>query len=294
MALFQISNDKITIQVDSMGAEIKSLKEVSSDREYMWNADPQYWKRTSPVLFPLVGGVKDGIYRLDGREYPMGQHGFARDMEFKLKSQVAHEIWFTLESDADTLGKYPYPFVLELGYELSDMTVIVKWRVKNPAKEPMYFAIGGHPAFLCPILGGTKQSDYRIRFDTREKIISSCLEKGLISGEKTEYDLQDGILPVTEHLFDGDALVIEHDQAHSVALIAPDGTEYLKVEFDAPLFGIWSPPKKQAPFICIEPWYGRCDRADYTGDWRGREWMQSLNEGEIFKADYRITIGKLS
>ena len=291
MALFQISNDKLTIQVDSMGAELKSLKEVSSDREYMWNADPQYWKRTSPVLFPLVGGVKDGVYRLDGREYPMGQHGFARDMEFKLKSQVAHEIWFTLESDADTLKNYPYPFVLELGYELSNMTVIVKWRVKNPGKKPVYFAIGGHPAFLCPILEGTKQSDYSIRFDTWDKIVSSRLESGLVSGEKAEYDLQDGILAVTEHLFDGDALVIEHDQAHSVALTAPNGTEYLKVEFDAPLFGIWSPPKKQAPFICIEPWYGRCDRADYDGEWKEREWMQSLDEGGTFAADYKITIG---
>lgn len=291
MALFQISNDKITIQVDSMGAELRSLKEIASGREYMWNADPQYWKRTSPVLFPLVGGVKDGIYRVDGREYPMGQHGFARDTEFKLKSQVAHEIWFTLESNEDTLKKYPYPFVLELGYELVDMTVIVKWRVKNPTKECMYFSIGGHPAFLCPIEAGTKQSDYRIRFDAKDKVVSSCLENGLVSGRTVTYKLNDGELAVTEHLFDGDALVIEHDQAYRVSLVAPDDREYLMVEFDAPLFGIWSPPGKQAPFICIEPWYGRCDRADYTGDWKEREWTQTLNAGETFAADYKITVG---
>lgn len=170
MALFQISNDKITIQIDSMGAELKSLKDIASGREYMWNADPKYWKRTSPVLFPLVGGLKDGVYRLDGKEYPMGQHGFARDMEFRLKSQTAHEIWFTLESDNETLKRYPYQFILELGYELSDRTMIVKWRVKNPADERMYFAIGGHPAFLCPIENGTKQCDYKIRFDTKAGI----------------------------------------------------------------------------------------------------------------------------
>ncbi|MDE6845355.1 MAG: aldose 1-epimerase family protein [Lachnospiraceae bacterium] len=290
MALFQISNDKITIQVDSIGAELKSLKDVGSGREYMWNADPKYWKRTSPVLFPLVGGVKDGVYRVDGREYPMGQHGFARDMEFKLKSQVAHEIWFTLESDRETMDKYPYPFQLELGYELSDKTVIVKWRVKNPAKERMYFAIGGHPAFLCPIEDGTKQTDYKIRFDVKEQVISSCLENGLIIDKNITYTLQNGILPVTEHLFDGDALVIEHDQAHSVSLVKPDGTDYLTVEFDAPLFGIWSPPQKQAPFICIEPWYGRCDRAGYEGEWKDREWIQVLDAGEMFAADYKVTV----
>lgn len=293
MALFQISNDKITIQIDSMGAELKSLKELASGREYMWNGDPQYWKRTSPVLFPLVGGVKDGVYRVEGREYPMGQHGFARDMEFQLKSQVAHEIWFTLESNEDTLGKYPYPFVLELGYELADTTVIVKWRVKNPAKECMYFSIGGHPAFLCPILEGTKQSDYRIRFDTKGQIVSSCLENGLVSGKTVTYKLQNGILPVTEHLFDGDALIVEHDQAHGVSLVTPDGRDYLTVEFDAPLFGIWSPPRKQAPFICIEPWYGRCDKADYAGEWREREWTQVLHAGETFAADYRVTVGQI-
>ena len=293
MALFQISNDKITIQIDSLGAELKSLKELASGREYMWNGDPQYWKRTSPVLFPLVGGVKDGVYRVDGKEYSMGQHGFARDTEFQLKSQVAHEIWFTLESNEDMLGKYPYPFMLELGYELADMTVIVKWRVTNPAKECMYFSIGGHPAFLCPIIEGTKQCDYRIRFDTKEKVVSSCLENGLVSGKTIAYKLHNGVLPVTEHLFDGDALIMEHDQAHSVSLVVPDGRDYLTVEFDAPLFGIWSPPGKQAPFICIEPWYGRCDRADYAGEWREREWTQALHAGETFAADYKITVGQI-
>lgn len=290
MALFQISNDKITIQVDSMGAELKSLKDVATGREYMWNGDPQYWKRTSPVLFPLVGSLKDGVYRLDGQEYPMGQHGFARDMEFQLKSQSAHEIWFTLESNEDTLRKYPYPFLLELGYELREKTVAVKWNVKNPGQKRMYFSIGGHPAFLCPIEEGTKQTDYRIRLDVPEKVVVSTLCGPLAAGKSVELSLEKGEIPVTEHLFDKDALVIEHDQAHSVALVKPDGEAYLTVTFDAPLFGIWSPPKKQAPFICIEPWYGRCDRVDFAGDWTEREWGQRLEAEETFAVEYQIMI----
>ena len=290
MALFQISNDKITVQVDSMGAELKSLKDIATGREYMWNADPKFWKRTSPVLFPLVGGLNGGVYRLEGREYPMGQHGFARDMEFRLKSQVADEIWFTLESDEETLGRYPYPFRLELGYELAGKSVIVKWSVKNPAQECMYFSIGGHPAFLCPVEAGTKQTDYSIRLDAVDQVMVSTLDHGLADGKRVPYKLDNGILPVTEHLFDGDALVIEHDQAHSVALVKPDGKAYLTVEFDAPLFGIWSPPKKQAPFICIEPWYGRCDKVNYDGEWTEREWGQALEAGGTFQAEYRITV----
>lgn len=290
MALFQISNDKITIQVDSMGAELKSLKDVATGREYMWHADPQYWKRTSPVLFPLVGGLRGGVYRLGDREYSMGQHGFARDMEFKLKSQVANEIWFTLESNEETLRRYPYPFLLELGYELQEKSVVVKWSVKNPAGERMYFSIGGHPAFLCPIEEGTKQTDYRIRLDAGEQVAVSMLRQGLVSGETEDVKLDHGEIPVTDTLFDNDALVIEHDQAHCVALVKPDGAPYLTVTFDAPLFGIWSPPKKQAPFICIEPWYGRCDRADFDGEWTQREWGQQLEPGMTFRTEYRITI----
>ncbi len=289
MALFQISNDKITIQVDSLGAELKSLKSVPDNREYMWHGDPAYWGRTSPVLFPIVGGLKDGTFRVDGQAYSMGQHGFARDREFQLKSQVASEIWFTLSSDEETLKKYPYPFQLEIGYELVECTVIVKWRVTGQGKDPIWFSIGGHPAFLCPIDPGTDQTQYRLVFDAEEKIESSCIEGGLLGKRKKTYALRNGILPITADLFDEDALVIEGDQAHSVSLARPDGKPYLTLAFDAPLFGIWSPPKKKAPFICIEPWYGRCDSVDFTGDFKEREWTQEL-AGGTFEAAYRITI----
>lgn len=289
MALFQISNEKITIQVDSLGAELKSLKSVPDNREYMWHGDPAYWGRTSPVLFPVVGGLKGGTYRLDGREYAMGQHGFARDMEFQLKSQVATEIWFTLNDNEETRKKYPYPFRLEIGYELTGRTVAVKWKVSGQGKEPVWFSIGGHPAFLCPIDPGTDQTQYRLVFDAKDRIVSSCIEGGLVGKEKKTYALRDGMLPVTADLFDEDALVIEGDQAHSVALARPNGKPYLTVTFDAPLFGIWSPPKKKAPFICIEPWYGRCDSVDFAGDFRDREWTQELSGGD-FEAAYQITI----
>ncbi len=290
MALFQISNEKITIQADSLGAELKSLKSVDNGQEYMWSGDPKFWGRTSPVLFPFVGGLHNSEYYCNGKSYPMSQHGFARDMEFRLKSQVSSEIWFELTADEETLRKYPFSFCLEIGYELKDRTVIVKWRVKNTAEETMYFSIGGHPAFLCPIGEGTKQSEYSIRFDTKNEVVSSCLEGGLLAENKKTYALKDGILPVTETLFDADALIIEKDQAHKVSLVKPDGRDYLTVSFDAPLFGIWSPPKKNAPFICIEPWYGRCDRAGFTDDIAKREWEQALNAGETFEAQYTITI----
>ncbi len=290
MAKYQISNDRISIQIDSMGAELKSLIKNDTNTEYMWEGNPVYWKRTSPVLFPLVGSLRGGNYRLDGKHYPMGQHGFARDMEFELKSQSDHEIWFSLASNEETLQKYPYAFLLEIGYELRESTVVVKWKVSNPSDSQMYFSIGGHPAFCCPIAAGENQEDYKIWLDAKEQVTASVIANGLVTDEKEVYTLEDGCLQITEHLFDKDALVIENNQVQKVALVRPDGSHYLTVCFDAPLFGIWSPPGKKAPFICIEPWYGRCDAADFDGIWQEREWGQKLSAGECFEAAYDITV----
>lgn len=290
MALFQIGNEQITIQVDSMGAELKSLKKTAIGVEYMWSGNPLFWKRTSPVLFPIVGALNNGEYKYEGKSYPMGQHGFARDMEFTLKSQTNKEIWFSLKSDNGTLAKYPYEFLLEIGYELQETTLIVKWKVSSPSGKELYFSIGGHPAFRCPLAEDAKQPDYRLWFDAKDKITAGVLEDGLMSGKKADYELEDGCLWIGEHLFDKDALVVEDDQAHEVALMKPDGSRYLTVNFDAPLFGIWSPPHKNAPFVCIEPWYGRCDAADYAGTWEERKWGQHISAGETFEAAYRITV----
>lgn len=290
MADYEISNEQISIRIDSMGAELKSLKKKDTDTEYMWEGNPEYWKRTSPVLFPIVGSLCDGSYLLDGRRYPMGQHGFARDMEFQLKSQSSHEIWFSLASSAETMEKYPYAFLLEIGYELRETTVVVKWKVGNPAETPLHFSIGGHPAFRCPVVKGENQEDYKIWLDAAEQVTTGVIENGLMTAKEAVYPLKEGYLQITEHLFDQDALVIENHQAQEVAFVKPDGNTYLTVRFDAPLFGIWSPAGKSAPFICVEPWYGRCDAHAFQGTWEEREWGQHLAAGESFEASYRIIV----
>ena len=291
MAVYELQNENISIKIDSHGAELKSLKRQSDNQEYMWKGDPAFWGRTSPVLFPFVGGVSQKLYRVDGKEFAMNQHGFARDMEFELVSQSEKEIWFELQSNEETLQKYPYAFVLKLGYKLNGNSVEVCWQVENPSDETMYFAIGGHPAFNCPLKEGTKQTDYVLKFDEQKQIISTQLSKeGMATDTKVSYDLKDGILPITEHLFDDDALVIEHHQAQTAALCYADGTPYLTIRMAAPLFGIWSPPKKNAPFVCIEPWYGRCDSEGYEGELKNRAWENELKGKGIWTASYFIEI----
>ena len=291
MAIYHLNNDVVEIEIHSKGAELKSLKKRSTGTEYLWKADPAFWGRTSPVLFPFVGGVKNKEYRTKGRIYSMGQHGFARDMEFDLLSQTDDEIWFVLQDSEESREKYPYEFVLKLGYRLMEAGVEVCWQVENPGGEELPFSIGGHPAFNCPMEEGEKQTDYFLCFDTEEKVVSTRVsEKGLATDIKDVYALKQGYLKVTENLFDYDALVIEHDQAKEVSLCRPDKTAYLTVRMEVPLFGIWSPPKKNAPFICIEPWYGRCDHEEFSGELKEREWENILMPGETWNASYQIEI----
>ncbi len=291
MANYELKNKFLSIKVDSHGAELKSLKRLTDNQEYMWKGDPAFWGRTSPVLFPFVGGVNRKLYRVDGKEYAMNQHGFARDMEFELVSRSETEIWFELQSNEETLQKYPYAFVLKLGYKLGENSVEVCWQVENPSDETMYFAIGGHPAFNCPLKEGTKQTDYVLKFDEQKQVVSTQLSKeGMATDTKVSYELKDGILPITEHLFDDDALVIEHHQVQLAALCYADGTPYLTIRMAAPLFGIWSPPKKNAPFVCIEPWYGRCDSEGYEGELKDRAWENELKGQDIWTASYFIEI----
>lgn len=291
MAVYCLENAQIKISVDTFGAELRSLQKTATGTEYMWDARPEYWKRTSPILFPIVGSLKNGCYRHNGKEYPMSQHGFARDMEFALLRQTKDELRFVLKSDEETKAKYPFDFELELGYRLHENNLVVSWKVTNCDSGRMHFSIGGHPAFLCPIDGNGVQTDYKLSFDAKNKITSGIIEEGgALSRRTKEYALKDGYMDITADLFDEDALIIEKDQAHRVSLCDRHGEPYLTVSFDAPLFGLWSPAKKQAPFICIEPWYGRCDREDFAGELSEREWGNTLAPGEVFYAEYTVTV----
>ncbi len=291
MAVYEVKNKTVAIQVHSKGAELKSLKRLDTGREYLWNADPAYWNRTSPVLFPFVGGVKNREYRTKGRTYSMAQHGFVRDMEFSLLSQTEDEIWFVLKDSEETREMYPYEFVLKLGYCLLPDGVDVRWQVENPGKEELPFSIGGHPAFYCPLDEGEKQTDYFIRFGQQEKVVSTGIsEKGLATDEKNTYNLDQGYLAITENLFDRDALVIEHSQVMEVSLCRADKKPYVTVKMEEPLFGIWSPAKKNAPFICIEPWCGRCDHENFSGELKEREWGNLVAPEGAWKAGYQIIV----
>ncbi len=285
MAVYTLENAQVKMSVKSAGAELISLIDKATGYEYMWCGDPAFWGRVSPVLFPVVGQYKDKTSYYDGQAYTMGQHGFARDMEFELESQSEDEIWFSLADSPESHEKYPFDFLLCCGYRLEGRSVHMMWKVKNTDARTMYFSIGAHPAFNCPMDG-----TWKLRFDTDAPLTVGILENGVLSDRQKTLVLENGLYPITNDLFDDDALIVENDQAHNVAILNAEGKAVVEVDFQSHLFGVWSPVKKNAPFVCIEPWYGRSDRAGFDQKLENREYGNVLESGGEFEAEYLITV----
>ena len=276
-----LNNGKLVIEISEQGAELKSAKK--NGFEYMWCGDPEYWGRTSPVLFPFVGGLKDKKYKVQGVEYSMSQHGFARDCKFELLKKTSDSVSYILKSNEETLAKYPFEFSLIIKYTLTGSTVKVGWIVKNEGDEMMSFSIGAHPAF------NLKEGVNYFGFDNKGDITYNLIDgSGLYEEENRHILKNDGFVMIENSMFDHDALIIENNQAKEVSLCDSKKNPYVKVKFDAPLFGLWSPIKKNAPFVCIEPWYGRCDRNDFCGELADKDYIINLGVGEEFETEYEI------
>ncbi len=274
-----LENNTLKIAVDTHGAELSSVFNKKEKKEMLWQGDSEFWGRKSPVLFPVVGKYKNGKASYNGNDYHLGQHGFARDSEFTLFEKSENKLSFVLSSNEDTLTKYPFKFKLICSFELIKNKIIVGWNVENTDDKAIYFSIGAHPAFYC------KKGETVLSMNGENLKYNLINADGLYTAPK--YDVESEFV-LNEDVFDNDALIIENSDVTEVTLI--DEKPYLTVNFDAKLFGIWSPAKKNAPFVCIEPWYGRCDSADFEGDITEREWGNSLDPSENWYKEYEIII----
>ena len=278
--LHYLENNFLKISVDTHGAELSSIFNKKENKNMLWHGDAEFWGRKSPVLFPVVGKYKDGKTTYKGKEYTLGQHGFARDSEFTLIEQTENKLSFELTSNEDSLTKYPFSFRLVCSFELKDNRIIVGWYVQNTDDKTIYFSIGAHPAFYC-------KKDETVLSMNSENIKYNLINSDGLYTSKT-YDIESSFV-LHDSVFDNDALIIENSNVTEVSL-SDNGKNYLTMKFDAPLFGVWSPTKKNAPFVCIEPWFGRCDGEDFNGDITEREWGNSLNINENWYKEYEIII----
>lgn len=268
----------LEIKTVKKGAELVSVK--ANDIEKIHDGE-NFWNRHSPVLFPIVGKLKNGKTIIEGKEYEMGQHGFARDMEF----EEIGENSYVLKSNEETKAKYPYDFELYISYEVQKNKVITKYKVVNKDSKTMYFGLGGHPAYSCEYTSGK----YRLEFeDIEDRLEIYQLEEGLLKKEpeKLSKYFRENRIFLNEKTFEKDALIIKNINSSKIYLKTESKT-ILAFEFRGfPYLGIWSKPG--APFVCIEPWQNHTDDVDSSGNFVDKEDILKLEPNEEFKSEYSV------
>ncbi|MGF9966619.1 aldose 1-epimerase family protein [Bacillus rhizoplanae] len=286
-----IQNEKMIVSISEKGAELRSIRLKEDHTEYMWQGDSKYWGRRAPILFPIVGRLVDNTYYVDGKSYSLTQHGFARDLTFTIKEQSESKITYVVTSNEETLQNYPFAFELLISYELNETSVYVTYEVINPNTKEMYFSIGGHPGFNCPLLPNESFTDYYLSFSTPEHLETSVLEGPFLSKNKLLVVERTTELPLTYDLFKNDALIFENMNKNEIAIRSHKHNKFIKVSFEGfPFVGVWT-PGNGAPFLCIEPWYGIADEIEPVKDFKEKKGIQILKANEAFTCCYSITIG---
>lgn len=284
-----IESEFIKAAIDTAGAELKSIHHKQKNKEYLWQGSADFWPRRAPVLFPIVGKLNGNSYLSGSKKYSLPQHGFARDRSFSVEKKSKSRITFILNSDSESLKTYPFDFELRITYELHNNTLKVMYDLINVNEGEMYFSIGAHPGFNCPVNAGEKFSDYYIEFEKEETAGRCLLDEGVFNG-KTEPLLKSSkFLDLNYELFRKDAVVFKNLRSNYLFLKSKTSGYELKFEFEGfPYFGIWT--KDNAPFICLEPWCGLADNNDFTGELKDKEGIISLAKSEHFNRSYMITI----
>lgn len=287
---YEIKNEFIKAKIDSFGAQLNSLKKVDKNLEYIWQADAKYWNRHSPILFPIVGRLKDDSYFYKNQKYNMTQHGFARDKEFALVKNEVDFLEFKLCSDEKSLEIYPFSFELYLSYKLEKNCLIVAYKVVNKSNEKMLFSIGAHPAFNWPLKEDEKKEDYFLEFENIKESKRYFLnDKGLVY-KNEDLKISDNKIPLNEEVFKNDALVFNDLNIKTLTLKNTKNENFIKVDFENfPYLGIWSKPSG-APFICIEPWFGIADEDSSNQNFEDKKGLISLEKDEIFSCFYSVEV----
>lgn len=272
--IYKIENEFFTAEIDSMGAQLHSFA-AKDGTEYLWQGNPDIWYGQAPVLFPVIGQMKNDRLQWQGKEYEMPKHGLARKLPFEVKSIEASKAVFSLKSSEDTLKKYPFAFEFLMSYELTDKGIKAEHTVINLNDGEMYFSVGAHPGFNCEI------GDY-IEFEQAESIGTERIDsENLIIPEVYPLLDNDSKIVITEEIFKPDALILSGLKSKKLSLVSPGLGRRLSFTFgDCPFLGIWAKPG--APYVCLEPWYGVNDGHDDYGEFSNKRGIQHIAKGESF------------
>ena len=294
----EIQNKNLSVKISLKGAEIISIFNKKEKFEHIWQGEKESWNQHAPILFPIVGKLKEGSYQFDGKNYKMNNHGFASYSLFTLINKTDSEVILQLESSPETLKMYPYKFRLLVKYVLSGKKLTVTNTVINLDKNEMFFSIGAHPGFNIPFSGNEKFNDYYLEFDKKETVnrLPLTKKKGLLSQQKiSDYLNKTKKIQLHHQMFKDRAIILEGLESKTVSIKSDHSKFEVKVGIkDFPLLGVWTSSKKDAPFICIEPWYGVSDGINSTGNFKNKKAIKSIDPGKRFLMVYYIEIENLN
>lgn len=286
--LYKIDNGILEAIIESKGAELRSLKLIDEKVEFMWGADPEYWGKVSPVLFPFVGGVKDDTYTYNGRKYRGSKHGFARDNEFEVAEQSEARIVFKLSSSEKTKEVYPFEFDFYMTYCFDGDELLIDYKVVNKTNGEIYFSLGAHPAFATPTSEEIEFSDYYLEFEKIEKAKSYTLDGMYISNKKVDY-LDGRVMNLEKDTFINDAVMFEGLESKVVSLKNSKDNRCVRMDYTGfPFIAFWNVPG--ADYVCIEPWCGIADFADSNGKIEEKYGIERITEGKEFSRVLRIQV----
>jgi galactose mutarotase-like enzyme len=284
-----LENEKLYAIIDPKGAELKKLQCKQTGRDILWDANPEFWAKTSPVLFPIVGGLKKDAYRFEDNIYTLPRHGFARDRVFEIETYSEEEATFVLKADAESLKVFPFVFEFRLIYRLDGTSLSCTYAVFNSCEKPMWFSLGGHPAFAVPTSDEIRYSDYFLHFNRDENLRYFPLVGNAIGEESKRIALENGRLPLSRELFYQDALVMKDMKSNEIQLRNTQNDFGINFHFEGfPYFGIWA--AKDADFVCLEPWCGLADGIKHDGELIHKEGIHSLEAGAEFRRTWRVEV----
>ncbi|QIW10947.1 aldose 1-epimerase family protein [Francisella sp. LA112445] len=285
--MIRIKNDNLLVEISELGAEVRAVVNIETDHQYMWSGDGRVWAGVSPVLFPVVGKSHDNKIKYQGKEYPMGNHGLARHTVFDIVLHSENSVILAMETSKDN---YPFRLRFEVTYTLEANKLITEYNIINLDDSVASCGFGAHPAFACPFDEKHKFSDYEIRFSEQKLDFHTITPEAFYTGEIKHFKLSK--IELDNHTFDNDALVYSGFTDKKVRLAEKDSDRYVEVSFDGfEYLGLWSKPKANAPYVCIEPWCGRSDTLGMDLDIEYRIGNVDIEPQQNFSRSYTIEFG---
>jgi len=290
--MYTLENSKLKIGVKNIGAELCQIASVNNTNDFMWDAKPAIWASHAPNLFPVIGALKEDSYYFENKKYVLSKHGFIRNnKDITLLEKTKDSLTFKLSHNEMTLEKYPFKFEFYITYKLTDNKIDIIHTIKNCDKQPLYFSLGGHPAFKCPVYENENYEDYVLEFEHEENSVRHLINMatGLISSKTKPVFNNSNKIQLTHDLFNEDALVFKDLKSRKVTLKSDTYGAILSVSYKKfPYLGIWAKPNGN--YVCIEPWLGIADHEDTNQELKTKEGILSLHPNKSFSASYTIEI----